>query len=265
MESAIDKLNGLIGLQRVKEEIAQLRDFVLIQKARRDQGMEVTDLSYHCVFSGSPGTGKTTVARIVAGIYKELGILKKGHLVEVQRADLVGEYLGQTAPKTNQMIDKALDGILFIDEAYTLSIDNDQYGSECIATLLKRMEDDKDRLVVIIAGYEKEIEHFLSSNPGLKSRFNRFIHFEDYGPKELTSIFLSYLKAKEYIITSGGHQAVFQNIYKAWKQRDQNFGNARFVRNLFEKTIQKQARRLSSLGRTPSRLELQTITESDIE
>ena len=171
-EDYIKELNSLIGLSRVKKEVESLRNFVIVQKQREQNGLKTTSVSYHCVFSGSPGTGKTTVARIVAGIYKDLGILKKGHLVEVQRSDLVGEYVGQTAPKTNAKIDEALDGVLFIDEAYTLAQgDKNDFGAEAIATLLKRMEDDRERLVVILAGYDNEIKQFIDMNPGLQSRF----------------------------------------------------------------------------------------------
>ena len=213
-EDYMAELNSLIGLSRVKKEIASLRNFVVVQKQREQNGLKTTSVSYHCVFSGSPGTGKTTVARIVAGIYKELGILKKGHLVEVQRSDLVGEYVGQTAPKTNAKIDEALDGVLFIDEAYTLAQgDKNDFGAEAIATLLKRMEDDRERLVVILAGYDNEIKQFIDMNPGLQSRFNRYIHFDDYDPQELMEIFLFYLKKAQYNITKEGHEAAFHVIY----------------------------------------------------
>lgn len=160
------ELTGLIGLGTVKTEVESLRNLIKIQAMRAQQGLSNTNMSYHMVFTGNPGTGKTTVARIVAGIYKEMGILKKDHLVETDRAGLVAEYVGQTAPKTNAKIDEALDGVLFIDEAYTLVGEGSDYGSEAIATLLKRMEDDRNRLVVILAGYTNEIKEFIDSNPG---------------------------------------------------------------------------------------------------
>ena len=263
-EDPIAKLNSLIGLVRVKKEIESLRNFVVVQKQREKNGLKTTTVSYHCVFSGSPGTGKTTVARIVAEIYKDLGILKKGHLVEVQRADLVGEYVGQTAPKTNSKIDEALDGVLFIDEAYTLAQgDKNDFGAEAIATLLKRMEDDRNRLVVILAGYDNEIKQFIEVNPGLQSRFNRYIHFEDYNPLELMEIFLSYINKAQYKITREGHEAVFHILYKEVAKNDSKFGNARFVRNLFEKVIQKQADRLAHIPHA-TREQLSMITKTDV-
>lgn len=262
--NSMDELQSLIGLLRVKNEVASLRNFVMVQKQRERQGLKTTSVSYHCVFSGSPGTGKTTVARIVAGIYKELGILRKGHLVEVQRADLVGEYVGQTAPKTNAKIDEALDGVLFIDEAYTLAQgDQNDFGSEAIATLLKRMEDNRDRLVVILAGYDEEIRLFINKNPGLQSRFNRYIHFDDYTPQELMQILLSYLSKAQYQITKDAQDAAYHILYNKVEEQDPQFGNARYVRNLFERIIQQQADRLAHMPR-PSKEQLVTITKNDI-
>ncbi|MBR1922547.1 MAG: AAA family ATPase [Paludibacteraceae bacterium] len=261
----IRELQDLIGLTRVKGEVESLRNFVLVQKQREANGLKPASVSYHCVFSGSPGTGKTTVARIVAGIYKEMGILKKGHLVEVQRADLVGEYMGQTAPKTNAKIDEALDGVLFIDEAYSLADGSrdDQYGREAVDTILKRMEDDRDRLVVILAGYSEPIKGFIHSNPGLESRFNRYIHFDDYTADELLKIFAFNLEKAQYTITRDAYQKVYEVICNAVAQKDERFGNARYVRNLFERIIQRQADRLAHLH-TPSREELGKIEKEDI-
>lgn len=171
----VQELNNLVGLTRVKADIDSLRNLLRIQNMREQSGLPTTTVSYHCVFTGNPGTGKTTVARIVAGIYKELGVLKKGHLIEVDRSKLVAEYVGQTAVKTNKVIDEALDGVLFIDEAYSLLGGENDFGAEAVSTLLKRMEDDRKRLVVILAGYTDEIRGFIKSNPGLQSRFNRYI------------------------------------------------------------------------------------------
>lgn len=264
-EDHMKELNEMIGLSRVKEEVSSLRNFVLVQEQRKRQGLKSNNVSYHCVFSGNPGTGKTTVARIVAGIYKDLGILKKGHLVEVQRSDLVAEYVGQTATKTNAKIDEALDGVLFIDEAYTLAEGGQgDFGQEAINTLLKRMEDDRNRLVVILAGYSNEIQHFIDSNPGLQSRFNRYIHFDDYSYEELLRIFIFNLSKNDFKITRDAFNAVGSIIREQIANKDSKFGNARYIRNMFETVIMKQANRLASCKKNPSKEELMLITLEDI-
>jgi SpoVK/Ycf46/Vps4 family AAA+-type ATPase len=240
------KLKSLIGLASVKEEIETLTNFIKIQQARAAKGLKISSVSHHCIFTGNPGTGKTTVARIVADIYKSLGILAKGHLVETDRSGLVAEYVGQTAVKTNKIIDSALDGILFIDEAYSLiSKSENDYGKEAIATLLKRMEDNRDRLVVILAGYSAEMQQFIDSNPGLQSRFNRYIEFPDYSSEELYQIFEKNAKEFDYTISEGAEIQLKAYLENKITNKDKNFGNARFVRNLFEKTIERQATRLS--------------------
>ena len=258
-----EELNSLIGLNDVKKEVESLANYVKVQKARKEKGLKTRHLSYHLVFTGNPGTGKTTVARIVARIYKDLGILKKGHLVETDRAGLVAGYVGQTAIKTNNIVDSALNGVLFIDEAYSLSASHsDDYGYEAIATLLKRMEDDRNSLVVIIAGYTDE--KFIDSNPGLKSRFTRYINFPDYTSDELMAIFELYTKKDEYQLTPDAKQYVLEAFRKVIAQNDRNFGNARYARNKFERAIQLQANRLSKTKK-PSKEDLSTLTLEDVQ
>lgn len=257
------ELHSLVGLNRVKEDVESLRNLIKIQALRAQQGLPNSQVSYHCVFTGNPGTGKTTVARIIAGIYKELGILKKGHLVETDRSGLVGEYVGQTAPKTNAKVDEALDGVLFIDEAYSLVTGGNDYGAEAIATLLKRMEDNRDRLVVILAGYTEEIREFIESNPGLQSRFNRYIHFNDYSAEELMDVFKYNLKRSRYKIKRDAYELLYEKVSYAVSTKDKNFGNARYVRNLFEKVIQQQANRLAKQISIVSE-DLSLITKEDI-
>jgi AAA+ superfamily predicted ATPase len=242
----MEELSSLIGLKSVKEEIESLYNYIKIQKIRIEKGIKSPPLSYHCVFTGNPGTGKTTVARIVAQIYKELGILKKGHLVETDRSGLVAEYVGQTAIKTNSIIDKAIDGVLFIDEAYSLSEGGQgDFGKEAISTLIKRMEDDRERLVVILAGYSSNMDDFINTNPGLQSRFSRYIDFPDYSEEELLQIFLQNAKKGDYVLDENALTLLRGVLHDAIVHKDKNFGNARYVRNLFEKCIQNQANRLS--------------------
>ena len=261
-----EELNDLIGLDEVKAEVRSLANFVKVQKQREEKGLKTPNLSYHLVFTGSPGTGKTTVARIVARIYKDLGILKKGHLVETDRSGLIGQYVGQTAPRVNAMCDSALNGVLFIDEAYaiTQSESGNDYGAEAVATLLKRMEDDRDRLVVIVAGYTNEMKKFIDTNPGLQSRFNRYIHFPDYSSDDLYKIFRKYLKKNEYTITKEAAAYLKERLDYAVEHKDRNFGNSRFVRNVFEKTIQAQANRIAKAGKVPDN-ELVEITLADVK
>lgn len=260
----LEELQTLIGLTEVKEEVSSLANFVKIQKEREKKGLKPVGLSYHCVFTGNPGTGKTTVARILAEIYKNLGILKKGHLVETDRSGLVAEYVGQTAVKTNKIIDSALDGVLFIDEAYSLvQGGGSDYGQEAIATLLKRMEDDRNRLVVVLAGYSEDMKRFIDSNPGLQSRFNRYIHFSDYSVYELKQIFMFNVEKNQYHLDGDGETLLDQILYSAVEHKDKNFGNGRYVRNLFEKTIQNQATRLSCKPNITTE-ELSMLTAEDL-
>lgn len=263
--NANKELNALIGLESVKKEVNSLINYIKVQQMREERGMRITPVSYHCVFTGNPGTGKTTVARLVSEIYKDMGILKKGHLVETDRSGLVAEYVGQTAVKTNKIIDSALDGILFIDEAYSL-VDggNSDYGKEAIATLLKRMEDDRNRLVVILAGYTDDMKRFIDSNPGLQSRFNRYIEFPDYSADELYQIFLSSANKYEYKLTDEADAILKKALEDVVAGKDKNFGNGRFVRNLFEKVVENQANRLSSISQVSSEI-LVTIEAEDIQ
>lgn len=241
-------LNDLIGLNSVKQQVNSLYNYLKIKQIRKQKGLKVPIISQHLIFTGNPGTGKTTVARIIAKIYKDLGILKKGHLIETDRSGLVANYVGQTATKTNKLIDSALDGVLFIDEAYMLSRDSgNDYGMEAIATLLKRMEDDRHRLVVILAGYPKEMNDFLESNPGLRSRFNNHLFFPDYSVLELMEIFEFQCKRNDYTISEDAKKKLQTCIQQYYAQKDKTFGNARFVRNLFEETMHTQANRLVNM------------------
>ena len=259
-----EELENLIGLSQVKSEVQALRHFIEINNRRQEAGMKTPLVSYHSVFTGNPGTGKTTVARIVARIYKELGVLKKGHLVETDRAGLVAEYVGQTAVKTNKVIDQALDGVLFIDEAYSLVSDmGGDYGPEAISTLVKRMEDDRDRLIVILAGYQDEMEQFIESNPGLRSRFTRYIHFEDYSAQELFEIFMKMLQRYDFRLQPGADGFLMDHLKKCTSNKPKDFGNARYVRNLFERVINAQANRLAKSA-SLSKEDLATISISDI-
>lgn len=258
------ELNKLIGLSAAKQSINELRDFAKIQQARKNRGLPVSDISYHLVFTGNPGTGKTTVARLVAQIYKELGLVSKGHLVEASAKDLVAGYVGQTAIKTGEVINEALGGVLFIDEAYALVDTNGQgYGQEAINTILKEVEDHRDDLAVIVAGYSEPMEKFIRSNPGLKSRFNRFVHFDDFAPEELFEIFQSLCKKNAYTTDEKASEIIKEHLTALSKSVGDDFANARTVRNFFETVIAKQATRISS-EKDPSTEMLSTITEADV-
>lgn len=265
LKAGLAKLDELIGLQTVKKDVNDLINFLRIQTIRQQRGMKVADMSLHLVFSGNPGTGKTTVARILGEVYNGLGILSKGHLVEVDRSGLVAGYVGQTALKTQEVIEKSLGGILFIDEAYSLAVNTSEndFGKEAIDTLLKAMEDHREDFVVIVAGYSKLMPNFLASNPGLKSRFNKVIEFDDYCGEELVSIFHSFLQRNDYTITSDADLIVKEYLDMLYEQRDDNFGNARDVRNIFEKIITRQANRIITLL-SPSDEEVRTITVEDV-
>ena len=260
----LDALNSLIGLCSVKDEMRSLRNFISLQKKKKEKGLQTTDISLHTVFTGNPGTGKTTVARIVAAIFHEAGLLPTDNLIEVDRSGLVAEYIGQTAIKTNEVIDKAIGGVLFIDEAYALSQGGgNDFGKEAISTLIKRMEDDRGRFAVILAGYTEDMSDFMNANPGLKSRFPRVINFPDYSVEELEQIFLSMATGQGYELSERGKSALTKCIAEDVKVKDKRFGNGRYVRNLFERAIQLQADRLESVP-DPSGEDLTTLTEKDI-
>ena len=264
LEEAMLKLNALEGLGRVKNEVGAWIDQVKVFNLRKEQGMAIPDMSYHMVFMGSPGTGKTTVARIIAQIYHALGLLSKGHLVEVDRSALVAGYIGQTAIKTQEIIQKALGGVLFIDEAYSLAGErNGDFGQEAIDTLLKAMEDNRSDLVVIVAGYDNLMEQFISSNPGLRSRFKNYIHFSDYTGDELYRIFCKFCEQNQYVVDYNARIKIKQYLNDMYEHRGNNFGNARDVRNLFEAIVTRQSMRVSQLHE-PSIADMSLITVSDL-
>ena len=264
LQEVLAELDQLIGMKSVKDEVRKMAEFCQIAREREKAGMKNAKLSYHCVFTGNPGTGKTTIARIMAKVFKALGILEKGHLVETDRSGLVAKYVGQTAPKTNEIIDRALGGVLFIDEAYTLVAGGSKdYGSEAIATLLKRMEDDRDRLIVIVAGYPAEMKQFIDSNPGLQSRFTRTIHFPDYNARELADMFRMYAKKNHYVLSPQMDKYLNASLAYLTRKRDKNFGNGRYVRNLFEKAVERQAGRLANDPKRTKEM-LRTLELSDI-
>src|SRR5574344_936526 len=238
----LHKFDGMVGLDSVKKEVTNLAAYLNLQIRR---GENNTFQGKHYVFTGSPGTGKTTVARIMADVFHTLGILSRGHLIEADRSKLVAGYSGQTAIKTNQLVDSAIGGVLFIDEAYTLrSSDGDSFGTEAIDTLLKRLEDDRGKFICIVAGYTDQMHDFIDSNPGLKSRFTQTIHFDDYTPDELTQIFINMATAKKFTIDASTTNAIHRQFEQMYLRRDKNFGNAREARRLFDSAVEKQSQRL---------------------
>lgn len=264
LKSVLTQLNELTGLKNVKENVNKLVNSLKVAKLRKQKGLQVMERQLHSVFMGNPGTGKTTVARIMSKVYRELGLLERGHLIEVDRADLVAGYSGQTAIKTEAVIKKALGGTLFIDEAYSLSRGSNDFGQEAIDTLLKRMEDYQGEFVVIVAGYTEEMKLFLESNPGLNSRFPNIFYFEDYTPRELLEIADNIAKANGYILDEGALQLFLENFNMLYKKRDNNFGNARLAKNLLYQAISNQEERISCLYEYSKEI-LMTITYEDVE
>lgn len=264
LQNCLEQLRSLTGLDGVKSTVKELVNIAKVAQMQMEAGIKAYTITRHLVFTGNPGTGKTTVARILGEIYNNLGVLSKGHFIEVDRTNLVAEYVGQTAPKTTKVVESALGGVLFIDEAYSLVPDGrvDGFGQEAINTLLKMMEDHREDLVVIVAGYKGEMARFIASNPGLKSRFAKSIHFEDYSASELTEIFKLRCEQHGYLFADETLDAV-KHLVKQFETQIGELGNGRFVRNVFDRCVAIQCNRLAETTK-PSRQDLKTFLPADI-
>ena len=265
LEELLAELDGLCGLEQVKQDVKSLINLVKVRRLREEAGLPVPPMSLHLVFLGNPGTGKTTVARLLARLYHAIGVLPKGQLVEVDRSGLVAGFVGQTALKTQEVIQKAIGGVLFIDEAYALvNQDNgNDFGREVIEVLLKNMEDHRKDLVVIVAGYSQLMEKFIHSNPGLESRFNKYFYFEDYDGAQLFTILQSMCVKNGYVLTPEGEALARRELMALYEDRDENFGNARDVRNLFEQAVARQSDRVARLE-APTREQLMELHPEDL-
>lgn len=266
LEELLEDLNGLVGLNEVKRKVNDLIAYQHVQMLRKENGLVAQKNTLHLAFLGNPGTGKTTVARIVGRVYKRLGLLSKGHFIEASRTDLIAGYQGQTALKVKDVVERAKGGVLFIDEAYSLTENDhtDSYGRECLTELTKALEDYREDLVVIVAGYTELMESFFESNPGLKSRFNTFIEFGDYSEEELLSIMHDMCKKNDYVISTEAEEKIKVLVHNELEKNINNFANGRFIRNIYEEIIMNHARRINEY-KNPRRIELMTIEGKDVE
>ena len=264
LSDLLAELNSLVGLSSVKEKVNDLIVYQKVQKMRRDNNLHSAKSTLHMAFTGNPGTGKTTVARIVGHIYKKIGLLSKGHFVEVSRTDLIAGYQGQTALKVKKVIEEAKGGVLFIDEAYSITENehSDSYGRECLTELTKALEDYRDDLVVIVAGYTEPMNLFFASNPGLKSRFNTFIEFDDYSAEELDKILLMMCEKNDYMLSENANEKIMKYFADMINSKEENFANGRLVRNLYDDLIMNHAHRINKLS-SVSRNDLMLLIEED--
>ncbi len=265
LQKVLEELHALVGLDAVKKDVSELINLLEIQKKRTAEGLKNIEVTLHTVFLGPPGTGKTSVARLLSRIYKHLGFLSQGQLYETDREGLIAGYVGQTATKVDQAVNQSLGGVLFVDEAYALTQNafGNDYGAEAVNTLLKRMEDHREDFAVVVAGYTEPMHLFIDSNPGLRSRFNRFFHFDHFTPQQLLQIFESFCKDSDFTLTDDAREKLSDTFDLLYSKKDEGFGNARVVRNLFEKCVQHQANRIIKLKKIGPKV-LRTFTEEDI-